>query len=188
MKNKIFLVVVIILSLSNLFAFGSNNINQNVINNAPAQISLSLNIEELDNYTFSALAVDDEGTYYILRLSPLLMYYGNLPINVKDTIVVDGIVLSNFSKIKEIMVNTANINNQTYSIINNNGYMNNQIGNYNRGMMNGYGMRGGYGYPGMMNGWYDHYYDPYDYEMMNGYPGNINNYNQNIPNNMNGRK
>ncbi|WP_129408410.1 hypothetical protein [Marinitoga lauensis] len=205
MKNKIFLIVSIILSLSTLFAFGGN-VNQNIVNNTPAQISLSLSIEELDNYTFSALAIDDKGTYYILRLSPLLMYYGNLPINVKDMVTIDGIVLSNFTQIKEIIVNTININNKAYTILNNNGYMNNQFRNYNRGMMNNYGMMGGYGYPGMMNGygmggWYDYYPDPYDYEMMNrygypmngyGYPGNMNNYNQNVPNNnmnnMNGRK
>lgn len=208
MKSRIFLVVIIILGLSNLYAFGINNVNPNVANNV-TQVSLKLSIEELDNITFSVLAVDGKGSYYILRLSPILMYYGNLPINVKDTIDVEGIILSNFSKVKEVVVNTININNETYSILNNNGYMNNR--NYNPGMMNRYGNMGGYGYPGMMNGygmmggWYDYYPDPYDYEMMNrygypgamngygnmggySYPGTMNNYNQNMPNNMNGRK
>ncbi|WP_126994243.1 hypothetical protein [Thermosipho globiformans] len=176
MKKIYFLVVTMILGMSSLFAFGINNINPDAVNNV-TQVSLKLSVVELDNITFSVLAVDEKESYYILKLRPILMYYGNLPINVKDSISISGIILSNFSKIKEIIVDTINIKNETYSILNKNGYLNNR--SYNPCMMNGY----------MMDEWY-YYTDPYGYRMMNeyGYQEQLNHYNQNMPYNMNGRK
>ncbi|SHF05491.1 hypothetical protein SAMN02745164_01685 [Marinitoga hydrogenitolerans DSM 16785] len=164
MKNKFLMGIVLILSLSLMFAHGENLGTVNENNESIISANFDLKIIELNEQMPVALAVDEKGIYYILRLDNMYMFYNDLPIVEGKEIKVKAVVLYSFSKIEELIVTSVEIDNKIYIIPENFAY----------GMMGGYGypgmmnMMGGYGYPGMMN-MMDGYGYPGMMNMMGGY-------------------
>jgi len=170
MKSRLLLSLMLIFSLSLIFAHGGDIVNQNnsYYPNI-SEISLDLKIVEINEQLPIALAIDEKGKYYVLKLDKMFMFYNDLPIEIGKEIKVEGVVIYSFSKIEELIIDSIEIDNKEYMTPKNFGY----------GMMNDYGypgmmggnMMNGYGYPGMMGG-YNMMMNGYGYPgMMNGFGG-----------------
>ncbi|KLO23255.1 hypothetical protein X275_03555 [Marinitoga sp. 1197] len=193
MKNKFLMGIVLILSLSLMFAHGENLGTVNENNESIISVNLDLKVVELNEQMPVALAEDNKGTYYVLRLDNMYMFYNDLPIVEGKEIKVKAVVLYSFSKIEELIVTSVEIDNKIYIIPENFAYgmmggygypgmMNMMMSGYGQ-IPNGYNMMGGYGYPGMMNMMMGEYgysdmMNENEYENMMNYPNNYYQYNE----------
>ncbi|MBM7559761.1 hypothetical protein [Marinitoga litoralis] len=144
MKTKFLLGLMLIFSLSLIFAHGGDIENQSngYYTNIPT-VSIDLKIMEINDQVPIVLAVDEKGIYYILRLENMFMFYNNLPIEAGKEVNVKATILYSFSKLEELLVTSIEIDNKEYIIPKNFGYR-------YPGMMCG-NMMYGYGYPGNIN-------------------------------------
>ncbi|GAB6189609.1 hypothetical protein JCM30566_13500 [Marinitoga arctica] len=175
MKEKFLVFVMMIISLSLVFAHGDIGLEENILNDVSIN-DVSITIKEIDKENLKILG-ENESKYYILDINPMIMMYGNLPIDINKNISVKGIIITNFENVKELLVVYLELDNKVYSIpeymidmMIDDGMIGNMGGYGYPGMMNMmrgnpyYGMMGGYGYPGMVD---DDYYNmmdsPYNY-------------------------
>ncbi|GAB6189619.1 hypothetical protein JCM30566_13600 [Marinitoga arctica] len=151
MKSKIIMGIILIFSLSLIYAHGGNietPINGNY--REPLSINIELKIIEINNQKPEILAVDEKGKNYILRMENILMFYEDIPIEEEKEIKIEAIKIYSFSKIEELLVTSIEIDNKEYVTPKKIVYR----------MMD---MMGRYGYPGMIDDNYNMMNSPYNY-------------------------
>lgn len=151
MKKILLLTLIVVLGVTLIFSFGYNTWGHNWNdtpenqNNESSQ-SFDLTIKDIDNSRPLAIGEDSNGNQYVINFGFLLNKYTNIPVDIGQTIQINGQIENNFFSKDVIFAEKATINNEEYFI----DYQN--YDNYYGGCGYGPGYNRGYGYGhGMMN-------------------------------------
>ncbi|MGM0640671.1 MAG: hypothetical protein ACQESN_04535 [Thermotogota bacterium] len=150
--KKIFIpILVIMLGSVFIFSHGYNSSESNwnePLSNTLSESSDSYNLTIIEIDTTRPLAVgqDNDGSEYVINFGFLLNKYNNIPVEVGQTIQLNGQIETHFFSRDMILAKKASINNEEYFIDYQNSNQSNSYGNCGFGNRNnrnyGHGMMG----------------------------------------------